>query len=137
MMDEESSLYSAVFSHLLGGGIGVSASTIPIARDRLGIERDHDTELFGHTVQYVARHPQVIACADAFARTHLKLPLGRHHFAVDATYLDAGVQTRLVVSVNHVTSIRTIRAHRAVIWSLSLRKAMRLRPAEWPTVAVQ
>ncbi len=129
-------LDTALLTHLLGRVVGVRAGAVPVASDWLRVECDNNAELLGDTVQDVAADPQVIAGIDALQRTHLELPLGRHHLTVDAANLDSGVQAGLVVSIDDVATVRSIGANRAVVRALWGRVAVRLGPAEWPAVTV-
>lgn len=98
-------LDATLFTHQLGRVVGVSAGSIPVARDRLGVERDDNTELLGDTVQDVAGHPKMVTTLDSFEWTDLELPLRRHYFGVDTTDLYSGVQTCLVVGVDDVAAV--------------------------------
>ena len=48
---------------------------VPVSRHGFGIKRDDHTEVLGHPVEQVARHPQLVTHRDPLTRTHLKLPL--------------------------------------------------------------
>ena len=104
-------LYAAIFSHLLCRIVGMSASAVPVARDRLWIERHNDAKLFGYAMQNVTTYPQMIAGIDAFARTNLKLPLRGHYFSVYAAYFNASEQASLVVSLYYVAAERLVGAN--------------------------
>lgn len=53
----------------------MTASTVPVPRDGLGIEGHNDTEVFAHPVEDEACDPEVITHLNPFAWSHLELPL--------------------------------------------------------------
>ena len=62
---------SALLSHLLSAEVAVSASTVPVARNRLRVECDRNVEVFGNSVKQESGHPEVIANGYALAGTNL------------------------------------------------------------------
>merc|ERR1719427_817087 len=94
------------------------SSTVPVTGDGLRVQGDHNSKVLSHSVQEVAGHPQVVAHGDALTRTHLELPLGRHHLGVGARDVDAGEETSSVVGFHHVTSVDLVSAHTAVVGPL-------------------
>lgn len=68
-------LETSVFPHALGAEVGVTASTVPVPRDGFGIEGHNDTKVFAHPVEDEACNPEVISHLNAFAWSHLELPL--------------------------------------------------------------
>ena len=53
----------------------MSASTVPVALHWFRVKSHIDTEVFGHTVEDVTGHPQIITHCDTWARSNLELPL--------------------------------------------------------------
>lgn len=102
LLDE---LDAALLSHRLGGVVGVSAGAVPVTGDWLWIERDNDAKLLSNAVQNEPAHPEVISRIDAFTWADLELPLRGHDLSVDTADLDSGVETRLVVSLDDITTI--------------------------------
>uniref|UniRef100_A0A182IUQ4 Uncharacterized protein n=1 Tax=Anopheles atroparvus TaxID=41427 RepID=A0A182IUQ4_ANOAO len=125
-------------------GLGSRVATIWKKRGQQGVSTNGCTaaveatytKLFRHAVQQEAGHPQVVPDLDALARSHLVLPLGRHHLGVGAAQLHARVQTGAVVCVDDVARVHLIRTHAAVVRTLRSWEAV-LRPAERTTVHVQ
>eukprot|EP00964_Phaeocystis_antarctica_P126984 scaffold90645_cov63-Phaeocystis_antarctica.AAC.3 len=120
---------AAGVAHLLGGEVGVHASAVPVARDRLGVEGDVDLEVLGDTLQDVARHPHVIAGGDADRRADLELPLARHDLGVGARDGDLREEARLVVRVGDGAAVGAVGAGGAVVRPLRAGVAA-LGPAE-------
>ena len=58
-------LHAALLAHRLGGDVAVKTGTVPLTGDRLGVEGDAGTELFGDTVEEEARHPELVTDCDA------------------------------------------------------------------------
>jgi len=48
-------------------------------------------------------------------RSHLEFPLSGHHLGIGASYLDAGVETSTVVSLQYVTAEYFVSADSAVV----------------------
>lgn len=67
--------YPVGFSHGLRGEVAVGSGSVPVARHRFRVEGDHDAEFLGDAVQQETGHPQVVADANAFARSDLEFPL--------------------------------------------------------------
>lgn len=97
-------LHSTGLSHRLGGHVGVTAGSVPVSLQGLGVEGDLDAKLLGNSVQQVSGHPQLIGHGDTLAGTNLVLPLGRHDLGVDTGDVDSGVETGSVVGLNNVSS---------------------------------
>lgn len=93
-------------------------------------------KLLRNAVQQEPRNPQIIRNRDISARSHLELPLRRHHLRVRAADLHAGVQARPIVGLHHLAPVHTVRAHAAIVRSLRAGKAQ-LRPAQRMVVDVQ
>ena len=96
-------LHATRLTHSLGRVVGMAAGAVPIALERLGMERDLDTPLLRDADEEVTGHPQVIAHRDALARAYLELPLGGHNLRVDARDVDTGVEAGAIVSFNQIT----------------------------------
>ena len=96
-------LNAARFAHLLGAVVAVTASTVPIALERFGVEGDFDAPLLGDTDEEVTSHPEVVTHGNALARADLKLPLSRHHLGIDAADVDTSVETCAIVSFDEIT----------------------------------
>ena len=97
-------LHASGLAHRLGGVVGVAASTVPVALERLGVEGDLDAPLLSDTDEEVAGHPEVVAHGNAFARADLELPLRRHNLGIDARNVDARIHAGAVVRLNDVAS---------------------------------
>jgi hypothetical protein len=67
------------------------------------VERYLDTPLLSDANEKIPCHPEVITHRDSFAGTDLELPLRRHHFGVNATDVNAGIQARAVVGLDEIT----------------------------------
>jgi hypothetical protein len=52
--------HSTILTHLLGRDVGVETGTVPVTRDRLGLEGDDDTEFFGDTVEEPSGDPELV-----------------------------------------------------------------------------
>ena len=114
-------LVAALLTHLLGGEVGVAASTVPVSWDGLGVERDDDSELLANTLKNVARHPEVVAGVDSGAGANLVLPLARHDLTVDTGDGDAGEHACGVVSLHNGAAEGVLGADRAIVRSLGAR----------------
>lgn len=53
-------LHATRFAHNLAGEVAVQTRSIPVTRDRLGMERDLGTEFFGDTVEEETSTPEVV-----------------------------------------------------------------------------
>jgi len=84
-------LHSSGLTHGFGGEVGVAAGTVPVALERLGVERNFDTPFFGHTGEQKAGHPEMIAHGDTLARADLELPLRWHDLCVNSGNVDASI----------------------------------------------
>jgi len=91
------------FPHLLCRVVRVAASTIPIARERLGVERHLDTPLLSNADKEVTSHPEMVTHGDALAGANLELPLRGHNLGVDTADVDASVQAGAVVGLDQIT----------------------------------
>jgi len=127
---------TAVVSHGGGGEVGVHTSTIPVARDWLGVQAHANTEIFSHSVQEVPGHPEVVTHGDALARTYLELPLCRHNLSVSTGDSDASVEARPVMSFDDVTTVNLTGAYTAVVGALGSWETI-LGPAVGVAVEVQ
>ena len=130
------SLDAAVLAHRRGRHIRMEPRAVPVAGDGLGMERDLDAVHLGDAVQQEPRQPELVAQSDPLARPHLVLPLRGHHLGVGAGDVDARVQTRLVVRVDHVARVDLARAVAAVVGALRGGEAV-VRPAVRPAGLVQ
>mmetsp|Transcript_21456 Transcript_21456/g.54623 ORF Transcript_21456/g.54623 Transcript_21456/m.54623 type:complete len:350 (-) Transcript_21456:230-1279(-) len=115
----------------LGGEVRVAAGAVPVARDGLGVKGALHLEHLAHTVHDVARHPQVVAHADALAGAHLVLPLRGQHLAVHAADVDASEQAAAVVHLGDVAADGHAGAGGAVVGALGCGVAA-LGPAQRP-----
>jgi hypothetical protein len=95
--------HASRLAHSLGAEIGMAASTVPIALERLGVERDLDTPLLGNTDKEEARHPEVVTHSNALTGTNLELPLRGHHFGIDTADVNARIEAGAVVGFNEIT----------------------------------
>lgn len=53
-------LHATIGTHLLGRDIGVETGTVPITRDRLGLECHLGAKFFGDTVEEPSGNPELI-----------------------------------------------------------------------------
>ena len=111
-------LHASLLAHLGRREVAVQARAVPVAGDRLGIDRHLGRELLGYAVQKEARQPQLVAHLDAHAGPDLELPLRRHHFGVGAGNLDARVEARAVVRFDDVALHDLAGADAAVVRAL-------------------
>lgn len=56
----------------------MAPGAVPVTGNRLGVERGHHAKILADAVEDEACRPEMIAHADALARSDLKLPLGTH-----------------------------------------------------------
>lgn len=63
----------------------------------------------------------------------MKFPLSRHHLRVDASNLDASIQTSFVVSFDNISAVDFASTDTTVIWSLRARETT-LGPAIRPAI---
>lgn len=54
-------LHAAVFTHRLGGDVGVETRAVPVTGDGLGVEGDLDAEFLGDAVEEETGHPELVA----------------------------------------------------------------------------
>ena len=111
-------LESSLRTHLLGGEVGVASSSVPVACDGLGVERDDHTELLSESVHDEARDPHVVSSIHTNAWANLVLPLAWHDLSVDPSNLHASVQASSVVSLNEGAAKRFVRSSTAVVGTL-------------------
>jgi hypothetical protein len=111
-------LHAAGLAHNLSGNIGVKAGTVPVTRDRLGVERDLDTELLSNPVEKVPGHPKLVTHRDTLTRANLELPLGRKHLSVDTGDVDTSVDAGLVVSLYNITAVDLAGTDTAIVRTL-------------------
>mmetsp|Transcript_79162 Transcript_79162/g.226995 ORF Transcript_79162/g.226995 Transcript_79162/m.226995 type:complete len:273 (-) Transcript_79162:707-1525(-) len=112
------------------GVVRVPTDAGPI-RHWLRREGDVGHEQFGHSLQQVASHPQVVRSGDADGGPHLELPLPGRDLRVDAANLDAGVQAGTVVCLHEVAARRLRGTGGAEVRALRAGEAVR-RPAQRP-----
>jgi hypothetical protein len=123
-------LHATLLAHLLGGEVAVQTGTVPVTGTGLGVEGDLSAELFGDSVEEETSDPEVVTHLDTEAGTDLELPLGGHDLGVGTGDLDAGVQARLVVSLDDVTAVDLAGTHTAVVWALGTGETVD-GPAIW------
>jgi hypothetical protein len=85
------SLHSTRLTHLLSGVVGVAPCTVPVTRQRLGVEADLDAPLFSNADEEEASHPEVVTHVNASARANLELPLRRHDLGIDTRDVNTGI----------------------------------------------
>ena len=71
-------------AHRLGREVGVGTGAVPVALDRLGVERRGDAEVLGRAVEQPAGDPQLVGHLERAERADLELPLAGHDLGVDA-----------------------------------------------------
>lgn len=96
-------LHTSSFPHGLGREVGVAASTVPFALERFGVEGNLDAPLLSDANKKIPGHPKVVAHRNAFTRSHLELPLRRHHFSIDTADVDTSIEAGTIVCLNEVT----------------------------------
>lgn len=96
-------LHAALFPHLGRREVAVKTSTVPVARNGLGIDGHLGGELLSYAVQQEAGEPELIAHLDTNARADLELPLGGHDFGVGSRNLDTGVEASAVMRFDDIT----------------------------------
>lgn len=106
----------------------METSTVPVARDGLGLDGDLGTEFLGDAVKEEAGHPQLITHLDSLAGADLEFPLGGHNLGVGAGDLNAGVQACLIMGVNDVTAHNPASTDTTVVRALRSRETV-LRPS--------
>lgn len=114
----------------------METSTIPVTRDRLGLERDLGTKFLGNTVKEETGHPELITHLNTLAGTNLEFPLGGHNLSIGTGDVDAGIQASLVMRINDVTAHNPAGANTAVVRTLRSRETI-LRPAIGPVLHVE
>lgn len=97
-------LHSSRFSHGLGGVVGVATSAVPVAGERLGVERDLDGPLLSNADEEVASHPKMVTHGDTLTRPDLELPLRWHHLCVNTANVDAGIEAGAIMGFDKITS---------------------------------
>jgi hypothetical protein len=97
-------LHASGFTHGFRAVVGVASRTIPVTLERLRVEGDLDTPLFGNTDKEVAGHPEMVTHGYALTRADLELPLGRHDFSIDTADVDPSVEASTIVGLDEVTS---------------------------------
>mmetsp|Transcript_43905 Transcript_43905/g.110679 ORF Transcript_43905/g.110679 Transcript_43905/m.110679 type:complete len:229 (+) Transcript_43905:48-734(+) len=126
-------LQAAVVAHGLSAVVAVSASSVPVTGNRLGVERHDHVEVLTKAVQKVPRQPHVISGLDALTGTDLELPLARHDLSIDARDLDASIHAGAVVRLHDVATEHVVGTNSAVVGALGTRVAI-LGPSEGPLV---
>ena len=76
------------------------ARAVPVALDRLRVERRRDAEVLGDAVQQPARDPQLVGDVERAERADLELPLAGHHLGVDAGDPETGFEARVEVRLD-------------------------------------
>lgn len=129
-------LHAALLTHGLGGVVGVAASTVPVAREGLGVEGDLDTPLFGNADEQETGHPEVVTHRDTLAGTDLELPLGGHDFGVDTRNVDTSIQACAVVSLDQITSKDLASSDTTVVGALRTGETT-LWPLVWLVIGIK
>ena len=102
----------------------------------LRIHWDDDPKFLSGTMKEETGHPQIITHANAFARSHLELPLCRHNLGIGARDIDSGVEACAIMSLDNVTTIDLVGAHPTIVGSLWPGKSI-FGPAKGMVVLVQ
>ena len=105
-------------AHRLRGEVRVRARAVPVAGDRLRVERRRDAELLGDAVEEPTRHPQLVGDVERAQRADLELPLTGHHLGVDAGDREPGFETRVEVLLDDVAAEHLVGADTAVVEAL-------------------
>mmetsp|Transcript_43594 Transcript_43594/g.76881 ORF Transcript_43594/g.76881 Transcript_43594/m.76881 type:complete len:321 (+) Transcript_43594:465-1427(+) len=116
-------------THGLSGEVGVATSTIPVARDGLGVIGNNHTKVLAHAGQQVARHPHVVTRVNSHRGTHLILPLARHHLSINTRDVDASIQAGLVMGLHYGSAVGILSTITAIVRALG-KRVTRLGPAE-------
>jgi hypothetical protein len=73
---------SSFVSHSFGRKVGVASSSIPVSLERLGLEADSNSKVFGNSSEEISADPKMVTDINAKARTDLEFPLTRHHLSI-------------------------------------------------------
>src|SRR6266508_2085498 len=124
-----------VAAHLVRREVRMRSRAVPVAADRLRIERGADAERLADAVQEPAREPQLVADLGRAQRPDLEFPLPGHDLGVDARYLEPGLEARVEMRFDDLTAEHLVRADAAVIPALwrgepTVREAERPRATE-------
>ena len=124
-------LKATLLAHLLGGDVGVHASTVPLTLgDGLGVEGAVDLEVLADALKDVAGHHELIASVDADAGSDLVLLLSGHDLTVGTGNVDAGVEAGTVQRLGNVTAKVVLGTDGAVVGTLRTGGHATLGPAE-------
>jgi hypothetical protein len=93
----------------------MATRSIPVTRDRLGVQGDDHAERLADTLEDITRDPHLVAGGNADGGADLVLPLAREDLAVDPGDLNVGVQARTVVSFGNVAAVGVLSPDGAVV----------------------
>ena len=105
-------------AHRLRREVRVRAGAVPVAADRLRVERGAGLEVLGDAVEQPAGHPELVADRGRGEDPDLELPLAHHHLGVGALDREPGVHARLGVRLDDRAADDLGRADAAVVRAL-------------------
>merc|ERR1719324_174349 len=117
-------------AHRESGEVRVAPGTVPITRPRLRVEGHSNSVVLTNALHDVARNPHVVAAVDTLARSHLVLPLPRHHFRVEPGNRQSSGAAGLVVILDDLAPEGNRVAAAAVIGALRALRLALVREAE-------
>lgn len=117
-------LHAALLTHLVGGEVGVQASTVPVTGHGLGVHRDAGAKDLGDTVEKETGDPKFVTHCNTLARADLELPLGGHNLGIGAGNVNASVQACLVVRLNDISLDDLAGTDTAVVRALGSRETV-------------
>ncbi len=106
------------------------AGAVPVALDRLRVERGRDAEA-SSAMRYSSQRAiqSWSETSSGRQRPDLELPLAGHHFGVDAGDAEAGLEARVEVRLDDVAAVHLVGADAAVVEALRRREATAVREA--------
>lgn len=126
-------LYDVVVSSFtpgfVGGEVGVTSRSVPVASDRFGFEVAVDSVALSDSFDDVSSQPHVVSALDSFCDSHLILPLGRSNFGIDSGDLQPSVEEASVGHFDHFSSESVGGSHSAVVLALGHGESVL-----WPSV---
>src|SRR5437763_237586 len=124
-------LDAVVLAHRLRGEVRVRAGAVPVALDRLRVERGADAEVLADAVEEPARQPELVGDVGRADGADLELPLSGHDLGVRADDVDPGAHARLGMRLDDLAPEDLVAADAAVVAALRRGEAV-VGPAERP-----
>ena len=114
----------------------METSTVPVAWNWFGRERDLGAIFFSNSVKEPARHPKLVAEIDSLTWANLVLPLSRHDFSVGTGDFDTCIHAGLVMRLNNVSAEDATSSNTTIVWTLSAWETVSW-PAVWPALGAK